>query len=691
MPAQQSKFILDLSSQHVALWLRVGGDLKRLTEVSVNDNQIIQKLRANRIAAEIEGSPTVDIYLPSREIKTEFLSISEDMQDAEAQLTSMLYAKLDLVQSDVSIFIAKEKLDGTLGGAAVSNVVLAQSSDFARGAGFEPAQFSCPDLTYTLGVIPKFSAYIPYKKRKKLPVLLATAATLALVTLAGGFWYGMDISENASFASTTAPDIKVEVARSDVIDETPASKLAVASNPEGNDPTEDYKVWFASTDGTSVVIDPVEVEPEVETLSETVTKSEMVAIARTSVDYSLVPNLLDRYVPHAAYRVAQALSGTVSDQTKTLTMSPNLRPFTLGSDESQVLAEIKPKLRPSVFAPITEPNIEQSNENIETADTQETAPVEEQVATIEPLQESTVEDQTPAEVSVQDAPNVLTTAPELAAVETPSVEVEIAQESIVAEIKEDAPEIIALVPEDVSELTTSIRPPKVRPSDYADKIAAQLKAANAPKQHSAHIGFNPGLRPASIRQQVLASIAAQEQATALKKAEDQKRIDELLAARAADEAERLKQREQEILQKAQEQTVIASIQNQQASAKPYAYPALKPNNFARKVSRIKSVVKANTAGLDPNTDVASTGQSGVRANTQTNSSTKERVGVFKNSISLIGVFGTPQSRRALIRLRGGGYKTVKMGQSVGGWRVSAIGASSVRMKKGSRAQVLRMP
>ena len=665
MPVQQSKFILDLSIQHVALWLRVGGDLKRLTEVSVNDNQIIQKLRANRIAAEIEGSPTVDIYLPSREIQTEFLSISEDIQDAEAQLAAKLYEKLDLDKSEASIFIAKEKLDGTLGGAVVPNIVLAQSSDFARSAGFEPAQFSCPDLTYILGVIPRFSAYIPHKKRRRLPVLLATAATLALVTFAGTFWYGMDISENASFASTTAPDIKYEATQSIGIDETATSKLAIASNPEGIDPTEDYKVWFASTDGTPVAIDPVEIETIAATVPEPVTKSEMIAIARMSVDYSLVPNLLDRYVPHAAYRVAQALSGTVSDQTKTLTMSPNLRPFTLGSNDAQGLAEIKPRLRPSVFAPITESKADQSSENIETADVQETTPSKEQVTAIDPQQEALVEDETPVEVSVQDAPNVLTAAPELAAAQTPPTEdQQTILEPTVAEIKEDAPEVIALVPETTSE-TTAIRAPKPRPLGYTAIIAAQLKAANAPKQHAAHVGSNPNLRPASITQIALASIAAKDQAAALKKVEDQKRIDDLLAARSADEAERLKKREQEILQKAQEQTVIASIQNQQSAVKPYAYPELKPNNFARKVSRIKSVVKANTAGLDPNTDVASTGQASVRANTQTNSSTKDRVGVFKNSISLIGVFGTPQSRRALIRLRGGGYKTVKMGQSVG--------------------------
>lgn len=62
-----------------------------------------------------------------------------------------------------------------------------------------------------------------------------------------------------------------------------------------------------------------------------------------------------------------------------------------------------------------------------------------------------------------------------------------------------------------------------------------------------------------------------------------------------------------------------------------------------------------------------------------------------NSLSLIGVFGTSSSRRALLRLRTGRYIKVKQGDDVGGWNVSAIGESSVRIKKGSRDEVLRMP
>lgn len=59
--------------------------------------------------------------------------------------------------------------------------------------------------------------------------------------------------------------------------------------------------------------------------------------------------------------------------------------------------------------------------------------------------------------------------------------------------------------------------------------------------------------------------------------------------------------------------------------------------------------------------------------------------------SLIGVYGTPSKRYALVRLSTGRYKKVKVGDSVDGGRVAAISQSELTYQKGSRTYTLSMP
>lgn len=60
-------------------------------------------------------------------------------------------------------------------------------------------------------------------------------------------------------------------------------------------------------------------------------------------------------------------------------------------------------------------------------------------------------------------------------------------------------------------------------------------------------------------------------------------------------------------------------------------------------------------------------------------------------VNLIGVYGTPSNRRALVRLPSGRYKKVKVGDSVDGGRVVAIGDSELRYQKGGRNLTLKIP
>ena len=60
-------------------------------------------------------------------------------------------------------------------------------------------------------------------------------------------------------------------------------------------------------------------------------------------------------------------------------------------------------------------------------------------------------------------------------------------------------------------------------------------------------------------------------------------------------------------------------------------------------------------------------------------------------VNLIGVYGTPSNRRALVRMSSGRYKKVKVGDKLDGGRVTAIGDGDLRYQKGGRNIKLQMP
>ncbi len=66
-------------------------------------------------------------------------------------------------------------------------------------------------------------------------------------------------------------------------------------------------------------------------------------------------------------------------------------------------------------------------------------------------------------------------------------------------------------------------------------------------------------------------------------------------------------------------------------------------------------------------------------------------GIILNEMSLIGVYGKPGDYRALIRSRRGKYTMVKVGDTIERWKVVAISENTVRIKKGSKTETLRLP
>jgi hypothetical protein len=114
-------------------------------------------------------------------------------------------------------------------------------------------------------------------------------------------------------------------------------------------------------------------------------------------------------------------------------------------------------------------------------------------------------------------------------------------------------------------------------------------------------------------------------------------------------------------------------------------PEARPGNFGRTVARaepeptrVASVAPRTVAPAAPsNTTVA-------REATLDNAINLRR-------LNLIGVYGQPSNRRALVRLSNGRYLKVEVGDRLDGGRVSAIGEGELRYTKNGRSHVLRMP
>lgn len=111
--------------------------------------------------------------------------------------------------------------------------------------------------------------------------------------------------------------------------------------------------------------------------------------------------------------------------------------------------------------------------------------------------------------------------------------------------------------------------------------------------------------------------------------------------------------------------IVASAQAQQAAAPPAA-------------QQVAAVAPRTVAPSIPsNTSVA-------RAATEPNALNLRR-------INLIGIYGQPSNRSALVRLSNGRYVKVSVGDRLDGGRVAAIGESQLRYVKGGRNVTLEMP
>ncbi|WP_025052403.1 hypothetical protein [Sulfitobacter noctilucae] len=217
------------------------------------------------------------------------------------------------------------------------------------------------------------------------------------------------------------------------------------------------------------------------------------------------------------------------------------------------------------------------------------------------------------------------------------------------------------VPEDnVLRTALAALRPQPRPSDLAE----QSERANLDGLTRTELAaYRPSLRPKSIQQQA--------EAAAAPPAADPEPI-------VTDGAVALALTPPDPTAGATKYAVRASIR-----------PDLRPRNFARIVQR------ARRAAPQQEVRVASVAPRVVAPKIPSKTSVARQATV-KNAINLrkvnlIGVYGKPSNRRALVRLSNGRYRKVVVGDKIDGGRVSAIGEGELRYTKRGRNLVLKMP
>lgn len=117
---------------------------------------------------------------------------------------------------------------------------------------------------------------------------------------------------------------------------------------------------------------------------------------------------------------------------------------------------------------------------------------------------------------------------------------------------------------------------------------------------------------------------------------------------------------------------------------PLATAALIPHNRPRDLNT--SGPKITAAPVAPRT----TKPSGRTNNTVAKRATIDNA-INLSKVNLLGVTGSPNKRRALVRLSNGRVVTVGIGDRLDGGRVSSIGESSLKYKKSGRNVTLQMP
>ncbi len=222
--------------------------------------------------------------------------------------------------------------------------------------------------------------------------------------------------------------------------------------------------------------------------------------------------------------------------------------------------------------------------------------------------------------------------------------------------------------------------PQNRPLGLAEKTErAQLGGVT----RSELAVYRPSLRPSSIQDR------ARKQQEDAQAAEQEEEANAAAAAAAA----QLAAAASAAVPQPAVAAVAPAIQNATRLATQKSIrPDVRPRDFNRIVKRAqRAAPREETRVAAARTVAPRTVTPKVPSKASVSRSATVKNAINLRRVNLIGVYGKPSSRRALVRLANGRYQKVKVGDRIDGGRVAAISNSELRYKKGSRNVVLKMP
>lgn len=242
---------------------------------------------------------------------------------------------------------------------------------------------------------------------------------------------------------------------------------------------------------------------------------------------------------------------------------------------------------------------------------------------------------------------------------------------------------------DVDPALAALRP-RARPGDLneaADSPADESTAAEAEDaQEATEAGdpalaaLRPRLRPDSVAAQA-ATLRTQTDDTGAPLV-DSSAVENALAAASTANLDPDSETA-DAAQGAADQTAFDDALPQAVSAS--LVPLKRPSNFAAIVKQSRDETAAQPVSA----------QQALRPSLPSSASVAkqatEKNAINLRKVNLIGVYGTPASRRALVRLGNGRYKKVQVGDRLDGGQVAAIGDSELRYTKRGRSVILTMP
>lgn len=229
--------------------------------------------------------------------------------------------------------------------------------------------------------------------------------------------------------------------------------------------------------------------------------------------------------------------------------------------------------------------------------------------------------------------------------------------------------------------------PKPRPDDLAVPAAAAGDDASlAPAADSRFASLRPQARSAAVVEAAAAAAPAATETASL--------VDTSASPLAVQVSMKPAARPKD-MSRAVEAAVAAAVRQPDPAPKsepepePQQVAAVQPPAKAAKAKVKEPEPTAPEADSEPEVDTSRDRSPALKGVVAKKATFVNALNLSKTS--LIGVYGTPSKRYALVRLSTGRYKKVKIGDQVDGGRVAAISQSELTYQKGGRSFTLSMP